>query len=112
MEDVEALGAGCLLARMSLWRGQMTWKGCWMVCAQGVDRIVRAEMYIIGCDIASLQRNVEYDMKVAEMEWPDLMLFLKRRFDRNRRNAGSSCETRRGITPQPSVNLLLNARTL
>ena len=32
---------------------------------------------ILLVDIASFERDAEYDKKVADMEWPDLTLFLK-----------------------------------
>ena len=76
MEDVDALRAGCLVARMRKWRGQISWNGCWIIVFQELDALLKEKSIFLGL-IASLERDAECNKKEVEMEWPDLSLFLK-----------------------------------
>ena len=53
---------------------KMSWKGCWIIVPKSWTLQQKSILLV---NIASLERDAEYDKKVADMEWLDLMLFLE-----------------------------------
>ena len=64
-------------------------------CAQELDALLKQKSIFL-VNIASLERDAEYDKEEVKMEWPDLTLFLT--------NQLTEIDEQLNVTPQPSVS--------
>ena len=76
MEDVEALRCQLSAGKDKCKARKNELEGLLDGFAQELDALLMQKS-TLPVNIASLERDADHDKKVAEMEWPHLMLFLK-----------------------------------